>query len=415
MEMKYERCCGIDVHKKTVVACVMVPGTQKGGIEKETRTYATMTDDLGALGQWLQAKGVTHVAMESTGVYWKPVFNLLEGQFAVIVVNAERSKALRGRKTDVADAEWIADLLRHGLLQGSFIPSAQQRALRDLTRFRTSLVNDRIRAVNRLQKTLEDANLKLASVVTDITGVSGRAILHALVSGQTDLQLLADLAKGQLRKKSAQLQQALAGTLHSHHRVIVTELLSQMDSLEEAMARIDTQIAELMTPYVAQLAALDSIPGVSRRVAEVLIAEIGVDMTPFASAQRLASWAGMCPGNHESAGKRQSGKTRKGSPWLRRALTEAAHGAARTKNKYLSAQYHRIAARRGSKRAILAVGHSILTISYYLLTRHATYQDLGHNYFDERDREGVKRRAVRRLEQLGFQVTLTPPTHPLTV
>jgi transposase len=414
MDVKYERCCGIDVHKRTVVACVIVSGAHKGEVEKETRTYATMADDLGALGQWLQAKGVTHVAMESTGVYWKPVFNLLEGQFAVMVVNAERSKALRGRKTDVADAEWIADLLRHGLLQGSFIPNAQQRALRDLTRFRTSLVNDRVRAVNRLQKTLEDGNIKLASVVTDVTGVSGRAILQALVAGQTDPQVLADLAKGQLRKKTIQLQQALAGTLRPHHRVIVTELLSQIDYLEEAVARLDTQIMELMTPYVAQLEALDSIPGVSRRIAEVLIAEIGVDMTPFASAERLVSWAGMCPGNHESAGKRKSGRTRKGSPWLRRALTEAAHGAARTKNKYLSAQYHRIAARRGSKRAILAVGHSILTISYYLLTRHTTYQDLGQNYFDERDREGVKRRAVRRLEQLGFQVTLSPPVQALT-
>ena len=413
MDVKYERCCGIDVHKKTVVACVIVSGARKGKVEKETRTYATMADDLGALGQWLQAKGVTHVAMESTGVYWKPVFNLLEGQFAVMVVNAERSKALRGRKTDVADAEWIADLLRHGLLQGSFIPNAQQRALRDLTRFRTSLVNDRVRAVNRLQKTLEDGNIKLASVVTDVTGVSGRAILQALVAGQTDPQVLADLAKGQLRKKTRQLQQALAGTLRPHHRVVVTELLSQMDYLEEAVARLDAQITELMVPFVAQIESLDAIPGVSRRIAEVLIAEIGVDMTPFASAERLASWAGMCPGNHESAGKRKSGRTRKGSPWLRRALTEAAHGAARTKHKYLSAQYHRIAARRGSKRAILAVGHSILTISYYLLTRHTTYQDLGQNYFDERDREGVKRRAVRRLEQLGFQVTLSPAMQTL--
>src|SRR5688572_9912125 len=239
MDVKYERCCGIDVHERTVVACVIISGTQKGEVEKETRTYATMTDDLGALAQWLQAKGVTPVAMESTGVYWKPVFNLLEGQLAVIVVNAERTKALRGRKTDVADAEWIADLLRHGLLQGSFIPSAQQRALRDLTRFRTSLVNDRVRAVNRLQKTLEDGNLKLASVVTDVTGVSGRAILQALVAGQTDPRVLADLAKGQLRKKIPQLQQALAGTLQPHHRVIVTELLSQMDFLEETMARLD--------------------------------------------------------------------------------------------------------------------------------------------------------------------------------
>jgi transposase len=409
MDVKYERCCGIDVHKRTVVACVIVPGARKGEVKKETQTFSTMADDLGALAQWLKAKGVTHVAMESTGVYWKPVFNLLDGQFAVIVVNAERSKALRGRKTDVADAEWIADLLRHGLVRGSFIPSAQQRALRALTRFRTSLVNDRVRAVNRLQKTLEDGNIKLASVVTDVTGVSGRAILQALVAGQTDPQALADLAKGQLRKKTAQLQQALAGTLQSHHRVIVTELLSQMDALEDAMARLDAQITELMAPYVAQLEALDSIPGVSRRIAEVFIAEVGVDLTPFESAERLASWAGMCPGNHESAGKHKSGKTRKGSPWLRRALTEAAHGAARTKNKYLSAQYHRIAARRGSNRAIIAVGHSILTISYYLLTRHTRDQDLGQNYFDERNREGVKRRAVRRLEQLGYQVMLSQP------
>jgi transposase len=409
MDVQYERCCGIDVHKRTVVACVIVPGAQKGEVEKETQTYSTMADDLGALAQWLQAKGITHVAMESTGVYWKPVFNLLDGQFAVIVVNAERIKALRGRKTDVADAAWIADLLRHGLLPGSFIPSAQQRALRDLTRFRTSLVNDRVRAVNRLQKTLEDGNIKLASVATDVTGVSGRAILQALVAGQTDPQALADLAKGQLRKKTAQLQQALAGSLKPHHRVVVTELLSQIDYLEEAVARLDAQITELTAPFTAQLEHLDSIPGVSRRIAEVLIAEVGVDMTPFESAARLASWAGMCPGNHESAGKRKSGKTRKGSPWLRRALTEAAHGAARTKNKYLSAQYHRLAARRGSKRAIFAVGHSILTISYYLLTRHTTYHDLGQNYFDERDREGVKRRAVRRLEQLGYQVTLSQP------
>jgi len=408
MDVKYERCCGIDVHKKTVVACVIVPGAKRGEVEKETQTYATMADDLGALGRWLQSKGVTHIAMESTGVYWKPVFNLLEGQFAIVVVNAERIKALRGRKTDVADAEWIADLLRHGLLPGSFIPSAQQRALRDVTRFRTSMVNDRVRAVNRLQKTLEDANLKLASVVADVTGVSARAMLDALLGGQTDPQVLAALAKGKLRQKTEQLQKALAGTLRPHQRILVGELLSQIDYLEEALARLDREIATMMQPFQAELAQLDSIPGVSQRVAEVLIAEVGVDMTPFASAQRLASWAGMCPGNHESAGKRKTGKTRQGSPWLRRALTEAAHGAARTKKTYLSAHYRRLAARRGSKRAIVAVGHTILTISYHLLTRHTTYQDLGPNYFDERDREGVKRRAVRRLEQLGYQVALSP-------
>ena len=408
MEVKYERCCGIDVHKKTVVACVIVPGAKRGEVEKETQTYATMADDLGALGRWLQSKGVTHIAMESTGVYWKPVFNLLEGQFAIVVVNAERIKALRGRKTDVADAEWIADLLRQGLLLGSFIPSAQQRALRDVTRFRTAVVNDRGRAVNRLQKTLEDANLKLASVVADVTGVSARAILDALLAGQTDPQALAALARGKLRKKTEELQKALVGTLRSHHRILVVELLCQIDYLDEAIARLDSEIATMVQPFQVELAQLDSIPGVSQRVAEVRIAEIGVDMAPFASAQRLASWAGMCPGNHESAGKRKSGKTRQGSPWLRRALTEAAHGAARTKKTYLSAHYRRLAARRGNKRAIVAVGHTILTMSYYLLTRHTTYQDLGPNYFDERDREGVKRRAVRRLEQLGYQVALSP-------
>jgi len=308
MEVKYERCCGIDVHKKTVVACVIVPGAKRGEVEKETQTYATMADDLGALGRWLQSKGVTHIAMESTGVYWKPVFNLLEGQFAIVVVNAERIKALRGRKTDVADAEWIADLLRHGLLPGSFIPSAQQRALRDVTRFRTSVVNDRVRAVNRLQKTLEDANLKLASVVADVTGVSARAILDALLAGQTDPQALAALARGKLRKKTEELQKALVGTLRSHHRSLVVELLCQIDYLDEAIARLDSEIATMVQPFQVELAQLDSIPGVSQRVAEVLIAEIGVDIAPFASAQRLASWAGMCPGNHESAGKRKSGK-----------------------------------------------------------------------------------------------------------
>jgi transposase len=408
MDVKYERCCGIDVHKKTVVACVIVPGAKRREVEKETQTYATMADDLGALGRWLQSKGVTHIAMESTGVYWKPVFNLLEGRFAIVVVNAERIKALRGRKTDVADAEWIADLLRHGLLPGSFIPSAQQRALRDVTRFRTSLVHDRVRAVNRLQKTLEDANLKLASVVSDVMGVSARAMLEALLAGQSDPQALAALAKGQLRKKTEQLQKALAGNLRPHHRLLVGELLGQVDYLDEVLGRLDREISTLMAPFEAELAQLDSIPGVSQRVAQVLIAEVGVDMTPFASAQRLASWAGMCPGNHESAGKRKTGKTRSGSPWLRQALTEAAHGAAHTKKSYLAAHYRRLAARRGRKRAIVAVGHTILTISYYLLTRHTTYQDLGPNYFDERDREGVKRRAVRRLEQLGYQVALSP-------
>jgi transposase len=408
MEVKEERRCGVDVHKKRVVACVLVSGAKRGEVEKETQTYATMADDLGALGRWLPAKGVTPSAMESTGVYGKPGGNLLGGQFAIVVVNAERIKALRGRKTDVADAEWIADSRRHGLLPGRFIPSAPQRALRDLTRFRTSLVNDRVRAVDRLQKALEGANLKLASVVSDVTGVSARAMLDAVLAGQTDPQILAALAEGQVRKRTEHLQQALAGTLRPHQRVLVVELLSQIDHLGEAITRLDREIATLLRPLQAELAPLDSIPGGSQRIAEVLLAEVGVDMTPFASAQRLASWAGMWPGNPESAGRRKAGKTRQGSPWLRPALVEAAHGAARTGRRYLSAHDRRLAARRGNERAIMAVGHTILTIRDYLLTRHTRYPDLGPNYFDERDREGVRRRAVRRLEHLGYQVVLSP-------
>lgn len=412
MEVTHERCCGIDVHKQTVVACVIVTGAQSGKPERETRTFGTMSGDLGALASWLKEKGVTHVAMEATGVYWKPVYNLLEGQFEILVVNAAHIKAIAGRKTDVQDAEWIADLLRHGLLSGSFIPTAQQRALRDLTRFRTTLVEDRARAVNRLQKVLEDANIKLASVATDITGVSARAMLEALLAGQTDPQTLAELAKGQLRRKIDQLRQALTGVLKPHHRVMVAELLGQIDHLDETIERLNAEIEEQMRPFQAEIQRLDSIPGVSRRIAEVLVAEIGADMKPFESAERLASWAGMCPGNNESAGKRKSGRTRKGSRWLRMALVEAAHGAARTRHTYLKAHYHRIAGRRGAKRALVAVGHSILVIAYTLLTRKQTYQDLGENYFDERDREGVKRRAVRRLQQLGYQVTLAPVAVP---
>jgi transposase len=407
MQVTYERCCGIDVHKKTLVACAIVPGPD-GKPRKEMRTFDTMTGDLNALAAWLKDLGVTHVAMESTGVYWKPVFNLLEGQFEILVVNAEHIKKVAGRKTDVQDAEWIADLLRHGLLKGSFIPSAQQRAWRDLTRYRTRLIDERTEEVNRLQKVLEGANIKLASVASDVTGVSGRAILAALLEGRQTPAEMAALAKGRLRKKQAELSRALEGVLQPHQRFMVIELLGHLDYLEEAIERLDAEIAAQMQPFEAELARLDSIPGVNRRVAEVLAAEVGVDMKPFADAEHLASWAGMCPGNKTSAGKRYSGKTRKGSKWLKRALTEAAHGAARKKNQYLKAQYHRLAGRRGKKRAIIAVGHSILKIAYHVLTKQQTYQDLGENYFEERDREGVKRRAVQRLEQLGFKVNLSP-------
>ena len=411
MKVKYEYCCGIDVHKKNVVVCVIVPGAD-GQAVKETRTFETMTSDLEALANWLKERAVRQVVMESTGVYWKPVFNLLDGRFEVLVVNAEHVKALSGRKTDVQDAEWLADLLRHGLLRGSFIPSQQLRELRDLTRYRTKLGDERKSEVNRLQKVLEDANIKLASVASDVVGASGRAILNELVSGNTDPHLMAELAKGRLREKRDLLEKALSGRVNPHHRFMLAQHLSHIDFLDEAIEHLDAQIEAQMRPFEATLQCWDSLPGINRRIAEIVIAEIGADLKPFESAEQLASWAGMCPGNNQSGGKRFSGKTRKGSKWLRRALVEAAHGVSHTKAKYFKAQYQRLAARRGKQRAAVAVGHSLLVTGYYLITRGQTYQDLGANYFDERDREAVRRRAVRRLENLGFQVQLRSVAAP---
>jgi transposase len=411
MQVVYERSCGIDVHKQTLVACAVVPGAD-GQPVKESRTFGTMTEDLEALASWLIGLGVTHVTMESTGVYWKPVYNLLDGRFAILVVNAEHVKAMAGHKTDVQDAEWLADLLRHGLLKGSFIPSEVLRALRDLTRYRTKLGDDHKSEVNRVHKVLEDANIKLASVASDVMGVSARAMLAELVKGQGDAATLAALAKGRLREKQELLQKALSGRVRTHHRFMLAHHLSHIDFLDEAIAQLDHEIEEQMRPFAAALATWDSLPGINQRLAEIIVAEIGADLEPFENADQLASWAGMCPGNHESAGKRKSGRTRKGSPWLRRALIEAAHGAARTKHKYFQALYGRLAARRGKQRAAVAVGHSLLVTGYYLITRQTTYQDLGGNYFDERDREAVKRRAVRRLERLGYRVELAPIAVP---
>lgn len=410
MEVVYACCCGLDVHKKTVVACVlMLPPT--GVLQKEVRTFSTMTQDLLALADWLTDCGVTHVAMESTGVYWKPVYNLLEGLFELLVVNAQHVKAVPGRKTDVRDAEWIADLLRHGLLRPSFVPSAPQRVLRDLTRYRTTVVQDRARLANRLQKVLEDANIKLAGVASNVLGVSARAMLAAMLTGETDPDILADLARGRLRDKRTQLVQALHGNLKPHHRFLIAEYLGQLDALEDAVTRVNDEIATALQDEEDAIVRLDTIPGVSRRTAEIILAEIGPDMSRFPSAKHLASWAGMCPGNHTSGGKHLHGTTRKGSPWLRQALVEAAHGAVRSKNTYLGAQYQRLIARRGKQRALLAVGHSILVIVYYLLTRQTTYEELGATYFDERERQLVERRLVRRLEGLGYHVSLQPTTH----
>jgi len=407
MDVLYPRCCGLDVHKKTVVACCILSTKGRKPV-KETRTFRTMTTDLWALADWLQEQGCSHVAMESTGVYWRPVYNLLEGQFELLVVNAQHIKAVPGRKTDVKDAAWLAELLRHGLLRGSFIPSKPQRQLRELTRYRSTLVQERARTLNRLQAVLEDAHLKLASVVTDINGVSARAMLEAILAGQRDVEILADLARGRLRAKRDQLKEALEGRVTAHHSFLLTEHLSTLEYVDEAIERVSREIDQRLTVDQEAIVLLDTIPGVGQRAAEILIAEIGTDMSRFPSAKHLASWAGMCPGNHESGGKRLSGKTRKGNRWLRQVLVEIAHVASKTKNTYLAAQYKRIAARRGKKRALIAVGHTILTIVYMMLTRKQPYQDLGAAYFDQREQERVERRLVHRLERLGYEVSLQP-------
>jgi len=373
-----------------------------------------MMGELQALVAWLHTQGCTHVAMESTGVYWKPVYNVLEGEFELLVVNAEHIKKIPGHKTDVSDAEWIADLLRHGLLKGSFIPARWQRALRDLTRYRTRLVAERSSEINRLQKVLEDANIKLASVATDVMGVSGRMILQQLLAGEDNPSLLADLARGRLREKRALLEQALQGKVTAHHRFMLIQHLSHIDYLDEAIHNLDQEIAQQTRPFEQQLAYWRQLPGVSRRIAEITLAEVGADLQQFPDARHLASWAGLCPGNHRSAGKRQSGKTTRGSPWLRAALTEAAHGAARTKNSYYQSLYQRLAARRGKKRAAIAVAHSLLVTGYSLVTRQQEYHDLGSNYFDFRHPETVKQRSIKRLEKLGYAVSLTPLPLPAT-
>lgn len=400
MQVVHERCCGLDVHKKTVVASVITPQGQ------ETRTFGTMTKDLLILADWLMEHGVTHVAMESTGVYWKPVYNILEEGFTLLVVNAQHIKAVPGRKTDVKDAEWIADLLRHGLVRGSFIPDRPQRELRELTRSRRSLIQQRAQVVNRIQKVLEGANIKLASVATDVVGISGRAMLEAMVGGVEDSHALAEMAKGSLRKKTPALEEALQGLVGPHQRLLLGIHLRHLDFLDGEIDRLDEEVAARMRPFEEALERVDGIPGVGRRTAEDLLAEIGTDMSRFPTAAHLASWARVCPGNNESAGKRKSGSTGHGNAWLRPVLVQAAQAASHTKGTYLAAQYHRLAGRRGGKRAIMAVAHTILVTIYHMLTRGTTYSDLGANYFDERDRQAAIHRAVRRIEALGFTVTL---------
>jgi transposase len=405
VEILYQSCCGLDVHKKMIVACLR-RADEAGKVGKQVRTFGTTTSELLSLSDWLVEAGCTHVAMEATGVYWKPVYNILEGQMELLVVNAQHIKAVPGRKTDVKDAEWIAQLLQHGLLRASFIPPQSQRDLRDLTRYRTTRVRERARIVNRLQKVLEDANLKLAGVATDVMGVSGRAMLEALLAGQTDTGQLAELAKGRLRKKIPQLKEALTGRVREPHRFRLSEQLSHIDYLDEAIERLAAEIGQRLRPFEPEIQLLDTIPGVNRQTAEELIAEIGADMSRFPDGHHLASWAGMCPGHNESGGKRKSGKTRKGNRWLRSTLIEAAHGAAHTKDTYLASHYHRLVGRRGKKRALVAVGHSLLVISHYVLKRRQAYYDLGSNYFEELHRQRLERNLVKRLENLGYKVIL---------
>lgn len=409
MDILYETVAGLDVHQKTVVACVRKRQLQ-GKLSEQVQTFGTMTGDLLRLSDWLLKEGVTHVAMESTGVLWKPIWNILEGQFQLLLVNPIELKRVPGRKTDVSDSQWIAHLLHCGLLRSSFVPSRPQRELRDLTRQRTQLTRESTRIVNRLHKILEDANIKLGAVASDILGKSGRDMLNALVSGERDPVKLADLARRSLRGKIPELRQALQGHLTDHHVFMLKTLLHHLDFLEQEIEQFNQRIEECLRPFLnpLQIEQLDSIPGINIRSIENIIAEIGSDMSRFPDEHHLSSWAGMCLGNEESAGKRVRHRTTSGNPWLKAALTEAAWAASRTKNTYLGAAYRRLAPRRGKKRALVAIGHTLLVIVYRILTSNDFYQDLGVDYFDKLKPEQYRRYLVKRLESLGFNVELKP-------
>lgn len=408
MDILHTHCAGLDIHKRTVVVTIIIPGPNGQPIKK-TRSFETVTASLLELSDWLAEHSITHVAMESTGEYWKPIYNILEDNFELLLVNAQHIKAVPGRKTDVKDSEWIAELLRYGLLKASFVPPKGQRQLRELTRFRSTFVRERANQINRVQKVLESANIKLASILTDIDGVSGRAMLRALIEGTASPEAMAQLAKGRLKAKRESLELALEGRVRPHHRFILQELLSQIESLDATIAKFNEQIQEYCRPFEAAVERLDTIPGVGRETAEIIVSEIGTDMSRFPTADHLASWAGVAPGNKESAGKRLSGRTTKGNHALVDALTQAAWAASHTKHTYLSAQYRRLAARRGRKRALVAVAHSILVIAYHLVKNQENYRELGGDYFDKRNPQTVAKRLVRRLESLGYNVTLEQP------
>jgi transposase len=404
----FPRCAFLDVHKETVEATVRILEGER--VHQQTQRWGTMTADIEAMAEWLTAQRVTQVGMESTGVFWKPIYNILEGRFTVILVNARHLKQVPGRKSDIRDSQWGAQLLQCGLLRASFIPPRWQRELRDLTRHRTQLVGEQTRVANRLHKELEDANIKLGSVATDILGVSGRAIIHALIEGEQDATKLAAMAQGKLRGKIPELQRALQGRLTEHHRFMLRLLWDELTALEELMAKLDQQIAKVTRPYTAEIERMDAVPGVDRRVAEVVLAEVGADMKPFATHQHLAAWAGMCPGNEDSAGKRRRRAITPGNRWLKRTLVQAAWAASHTKSTYLASQYRHLAGRRGKKRALVAVGHSILVIFYHMLKKGTTYAELGADFLDRLEPERKTRYYVKRLQALGHTVTLEPCT-----
>ena len=407
MDAIHPHCAGLDVHKASIVTCTR--HLEVGGeVRKRIRSFGTTTAELLKLSDWLAEEGITHVAMESTGVFWKPIFNVLESRFELILANARHIQNVPGRKTDVQDCEWIAQLLQFGLIRPSFVPERPQRELRDLTRQRVALVEDRNRMVNRIHKVLEDANIKLGAVASDIMGVSGWNMIRALVTGETDSDKLANLARGRLRAKIPELKLALHGRVNHHHRFMLQLLMEQYDNLDKAIEQLSARIDEVVRPNEEAITRLSTIPGVERVSAQLILAEIGTDMSRFRTAAHIASWAGMCPGNNESAGKRKSGKTRKGSRWLRRTLTQAAWAASHSKGSYLQAQYRRLVGKRGKKRALVAVGHSILVIIYTMLKKQMDYQDLGGDYFDRQNPLRLTKYLVRRLEKLGHEVTLNP-------
>ncbi len=405
MEVLYARCCGIDVHQRFVMAGLSI--VEAGQRRKDVRRFRCVTPELLALRDWLLSEGCTHVAMESTGVYWRSVHRRLAGFFEVWLVNAQHLKAVPGRKTDVQDAEWIADLLQHGLLKPSLVPDQQQQEWRDLTRMRLNLVQERSRLVNRVHKLLEDAGFKLHPAISDIFGVSGRAILQAMVRGESDPKLLASLVHPRLSAKRDQLVEALIGDLRDHQRFLLGELLTLIQALERSIEHIEQEIEQRLRSFEAMFTLLEAIPGVSRRILWVLFAEVGIDMSRYPDAAHLASWAGMCPGQDESAGKRRSGRTRPGNRYVREALVQAAHATART-NTYLGEQYRRLSKRRGSKRAAVAVGHSILVIYYHMIKTGEPYQEKGAEYFHQEERQRMQAQLIQKVERLGYQVSGPP-------